>query len=253
MKARSHWKRATRVCRCCVCGHVSINQTVCWRRAGWYQMLACENAEFVLLPLRQSWTKRQGRSSLRNTSVANRTSRRPAVPSGPSRAAGSSSTSLEASWKPVSQLRYESFSSNLSGFCAAEEKTLGMSVALYFLLDHLWAFVSQAFRDSPLPWQGISSPGEEATSWTAWTSGTMLGAGAWTWTWSSFTSTPSTGWSASSCSASSVTSSFLLFDRPAADDIERRKKKLIQLHKTATCSWNSFLGCLFSECLSVQV
>lgn len=205
-------------------------------------MLAYNNAEFVLLPLWQSWTKRQGRSSLRNTSLENRTSRRPAVPSGPSPAAGSSSTSLEASLKAVSQLQYDQWDPQTGQNSLQQRRKLEECLLVFI---SLWVFVSQAFRDSPLPWQGVSSPGEEATSWTAWTSGAMIGAGAWTWTWSSFTSTPSTGWSASSCSASSVTSSFLLFNSPAT----RKEGK-----KVNSASWdreNSFSGCLFTGCLSV--
>lgn len=162
----------------------------------------------------QSSTKRRGRSSPRNTSVGSRTSRRPAVPSGPSPAAGSSSTSSEASLKK-NKTRVSASPPTCQNSLQQRRKKL----------CEMFAFVCQASRGSPPPWRGVPSPGEEATSWTAWTSGTTLGAGAWTWTWSSFTSTPSTGWSASSSSASSVTSSFLLFDSPAAEDMERRDKK----------------------------
>lgn len=251
MKARSHWKRATRVCRCCVCGHVSINQTVCWRRAGWYQMLACENAEFVLLPLRQSWTKRQGRSSLRNTSVANRTSRRPAVPSGPSRAAGSSSTSLEASWKPVSQLRYDQWELLLEPvriLCSRGENSRNVCCSLF----SPWSPVSlclPGFQRQPaavarhqLPRGGgyqLDSLDfrDDARGWRLDMDMVIIYIYSVNWVVGFFVF----------C--------FLcyLFFPSFWPTCSEGEKKLIQLHKTATCSWNSFLGCLFSECLSVQV
>lgn len=95
------------------------------------------------------------------------------------------------------------------------------------LICHL----NQAFSGSPVPSLDASSPTEEATVWTPWTSRMTLEAGALTWTWSSSTSTQSTGSLASSYSASSATSSSLLFDSPGNSEGATQKEERLKILK----------------------